>query len=188
MGLFIMEEVWKDVVGYDGLYEVSNMGRVRSVDRYVNSGGKNNECRLSLKKGKILKASPTKRGYTRVSLSNKSKTNQVMIHRIVAMAFLEKINGKTNVNHINGIKEDNRVCNLEFVNQRENVLHAKIYTMQKDFPFVCYLKKYNRYESSIIIDGKANKLGRFKTEEEAFNSYVKALKENNLENKYIHHR
>jgi hypothetical protein len=183
-----MEEIWKEVLGYEGLYEVSNLGRVRSVDRYVNSGGLNSEDRLSLKKGKILNCSPTKRGYTRVSLSKESKTQQIMIHRLVAIAFLDAIPGKTNVNHINGIKEDNRVCNLEFVNQRENVLHAKIYTMDKACPFVSYLKKYNRYESSILINGKTKKLGRFKTEEEAFNSYVKALEENGLENKYIHHR
>lgn len=183
-----MEEIWKEVLGYEGLYEVSNLGRVRSVDRYVNSGGVMNKNRLSLKKGRLLNCSPTKRGYTRVSLSKGSKTQQIMIHRLVAIAFLNPIEGKLNVNHINGIKEDNRVSNLEFVNQRENVLHAKIYTMGKACPFVSYLKKYNRYESSIIINNKAVKLGRFKTEEEAFNSYVKALKENGLENKYVNHR
>jgi hypothetical protein len=183
-----MEEIWKEVLGYEGLYEVSNLGRVRSVDRYVNSGGVMNENRLSLKKGRILNCSPTKRGYTRVSLSKESKTQQIMIHRLVAIAFLDSVDGKLNVNHINGIKEDNRACNLEFVNQRENVLHAKIYTMSKQCPFVSYLKKFNRYESSIIINGKAKKLGRFKTEEEAYKSYVKALEENGLENKYIHHR
>lgn len=183
-----MEEIWKDVVGYEGLYQVSNMGNVKSVDRYVNAGGIMNQNRLSLKKGKILNCSPTKRGYTRVSLSINSKTKQEYIHRLVANSFLSPIDDKLNVNHINGIKDDNRSCNLEFVNQRENVLHAKIYTMNKNFPFVSYLKNHDRYESSIIIDGKAKKLGRFKTEEEAFNSYVKALKENKLENKYIDHR
>lgn len=183
-----MGEIWKDVVGYEGLYQVSNMGMVRSIDRYVNAGGMMNQNRLSLKKGKILNCSPTKRGYTRVSLSKESKTKQELIHRIVAFAFLNKVEGKINVNHINGIKQDNRVCNLEFVNQRENVLHAKIYTMNKDCPFVSYLKNYDRYESSIIIDGKAKKLGRFKTEEEAFNAYVKELRDNGLENKYIYHR
>ena len=183
-----MEEIWKDVVGYEGLYQVSNIGRVRSLDRYVNAGGLKSDGRTSLKKGKILNCSPTKRGYTRVSLSKESKTRQEFIHRIVAIAFLDGVIGKPNVNHINGIKEDNRSCNLEFVNQRENVLHAKIYTMNKNCPFVSYLKNHDRYESSIIIDGKAIKLGRFKTEEEAFNSYVKALEENGLENKYIHHR
>lgn len=183
-----MEEIWKEVLGYEGLYEVSNLGRVRSVDRYVNSGGVMNKNKFSLKKGRILNCSPTKRGYTRVSLSKESKTKQIMIHRLVAIAFLDPVDGKLNVNHINGIKEDNRVSNLEFVNQRENVLHAKIYTMGKQCPFVSYLKKFNRYESSIIINGKTKKLGRFKTEEEAYNSYVKALEDNGLENKYIHHR
>ena len=183
-----MEEIWKSIAGYEGLYEVSNLGRVRSIDRYVNAGGTMNEDRMSLKKGKILNCSPTKRGYTRVNLSVNSKIKQEYIHRLVAIAFLDKIDGKLNVNHINGNKEDNRVCNLEFVNQRENILHAKIYTMNKNCPFVSYLKKFNRYESSIIINGKAVKLGRFKTEEDAFNSYVKALENNGLENKYIHHR
>jgi hypothetical protein len=183
-----MEEIWKDVAGYEGLYEVSNMGKVRSVDRYVNAGGVNNNGRLSLKKGKILNCSLTKRGYTRVSLSKESKTQQAFIHRIVALAFLESIKGKNNVNHINGIKEDNRACNLEFVNQRENILHAKIYNVKKDCPFVSYSKKFNRYEASIRINDKTIKLGRFKTEQAAFESYVKALKDNNLENKYIYHR
>lgn len=182
-------EKWRDVIGYAGYYRVSDLGRVKSVDRYVNSGGLNNGSeRVSLKKGKILNCSPTKKGYTRVSLSKGSKTEQICVHRLVALAFLDKVDGKINVNHINGIKGDNRVCNLEFVNQRENVLHSKIYLSNKKFPFVSFLEKQNRFESSIIIDGKAKKLGRFKTEEEAFTSYVNALKENGLENKYIYHR
>lgn len=178
------EEIWKDISGYEGLYQVSNLGNVKSLDKYVNSGGLNNKNRVSLKVGKILKNSLNVRGYLRVSLSKQSKTEQILIHRLVAQAFLENIEGKKNVNHINSIKTDNNVNNLEYVNQRENYLHGKLFNSNKKYPFVCYMEKFNRFEASIRVDKKTVKLGRFKTEQEALKSYVDALKKYGLENKY----
>lgn len=180
----MQEEIWKDIPGYEGLYQVSNLGRVKSLDRVVNAGGTKNENRVSLKKGKLLKCSLTTRGYSRVSLSIKSITKQLLIHRLIALCFLDKVEGKVNINHINGIKTDNKLSNLEYVNQRENILHSKIFLLKKKSPFVSFSNKYNRFVPSIRINNKTIKLGRFKTEEEALRAYINALKENNLENKY----
>lgn len=182
-----MEEIWKDVVGYEGHYQVSNMGRVRSLDKYVNSGGLPSRAiknQLSLKTGKFLKSSIQSNGYARVNLSINSKIKQFLVHRLVADHFLEQVLNKNNVNHINGIKTDNYVENLEYVNQRENVLHSKIFVQKKKYPYVSYLKKQNRFEASIQFNNKTIKLGRFKTEEEALLSYINKLKEINQENKY----
>lgn len=113
-----MEEVWKDVKNYEGIYQVSNKGNVRSLDRLVNGyrGNKN-------KKGKVLKPS-LRNGYLSVVLCKEGKGINKTIHRIVAETFIENIDNKAEVNHKNGIKTDNRVENLEWVTRSENAIHA----------------------------------------------------------------
>ena len=109
------DEEWKDVLGYEGIYQVSKSGKVRSLDRIVrNKHGQRNRS------GKTL--NPTLyHGYPKVYLRRKS----VFVHRVVAETFLEKPEGKNIVvNHKNGIKTDNMVENLEWCTQSENVLHA----------------------------------------------------------------
>lgn len=80
----MVEEIWKDIKGYEGLYQVSNLGRIRSVDRYVNhpKGG------LQLKRGKILKGCLSKLGYIQVSLSKNNKIKMLYLHRIVATPLI----------------------------------------------------------------------------------------------------
>ncbi len=114
-----MKEIWKNVVDYEGCYEVSNLGRVRSVNRYVNhnAGGKR------LMKGKILKQFKRINGYNTVALSN-SKGITVLVHRIIAEAFICNIDNKREVNHIDCNKRNNIVTNLEWVTSSENKLHA----------------------------------------------------------------
>lgn len=111
-------EIWKDVPGYKGIYMVSNLGTVKSNDHLVL--GKNNR----LQKGRVLKLTKSYKGYMRVSLSNKGKKFTTGAHRLVALAFIEKIKGKNQVNHINGIKSDNRLENLEWCTNSENQIHA----------------------------------------------------------------
>lgn len=109
------EEVWKPVVGYEGLYEVSSLGRVRSFLRRRN---KNQDFY-------ILSSSKTKGAYKSVDLyKGNSERKNLAIHRLVALAFIDPVEGKTDVNHIDGVKANNRVQNLEWVTRKENVAHA----------------------------------------------------------------
>ena len=107
------EEIWKPVVGYEGLYEVSSYGRVRSLDRY---DSRNHFC-----KGKILKLQTAGRGYLSVELSSNGKTKKFLVHRLVAEAFITNPDNLPEVNHINEDKTNNRVDNLEFCNHKYNV-------------------------------------------------------------------
>lgn len=112
-------EIWKDVDGYEGRYEISSNGRLKSVCRTV-------ECRKDVfitKKERILKPFDSGRGYLKYKLSfNGEKT--ISAHRLVANAFLKNNSNKSQVNHINGIKNDNRVDNLEWATASENVVHS----------------------------------------------------------------
>ena len=114
-----MEEIWKDIDGYEGYYQISNRGRVKSLTRktkYQNTTRKLKE--------KIKSAFISTTGYERVELSRDNSNKKYNVHRLVATAFIPKIEGKEFVNHINGIKTDNRVENLEWCSCSENELHA----------------------------------------------------------------
>lgn len=100
-----MEE-WRDIEGYEGLYQVSSLGRIKSLDRYDSRG---NHI-----KGKLLSPSITKKGYLRVGLWKNGEGKLYQIHRLVAEAFIDNPNDLPQVNHINEIKNDNRVENLEW--------------------------------------------------------------------------
>ena len=111
-------EEWRDVVGYEGWYQVSNLGRVRSVDReFVNRIGYHRVLR-----GKILKQTFSA-NYYRVSLSKNNVATKVSVHRLVAEAFIPRIEGKDYVDHINADTKDNRVENLRWVTMAENNQH-----------------------------------------------------------------
>lgn len=109
-------EIWKDIEGYEGLYQVSNLGRVRSLDRYTK--GKNNS--KIFKKGKLLKISQNQHGYNIVQLWNKQKCFQTGVHRLVAQAFIPNPNNLPQVNHKDENKINNCVDNLEWCSAEYN--------------------------------------------------------------------
>ena len=111
-----MQEVWKDIKGYEGMYQVSNFGRVKSFDRYDKHG--------ALWLGKILSNKPKKTGYVNVKFSVDGKRSVKLVHRLVAEAFIPNIENKPEVNHKDGNKSNNKVSNLEWVTSRENTLHG----------------------------------------------------------------
>ena len=111
-----MMEVWKDVIGYEGLYEVSNLGRIKSLPRRLRG---NNGFRYS--REKILKEVPHTSGYVSVVLCKNGIHKTTLVHRIVAEAFLENKENLLEVNHKNENKKDNRVENLEWCTRSYNV-------------------------------------------------------------------
>ncbi|MGE7828976.1 NUMOD4 domain-containing protein [Paenibacillus sp. NPDC093718] len=113
-------EVWKDVNGYEGAYQVSDQGRVRSLDRtftYLRNG-----MEVTRKKrGKVLSPSANHNGYLSVMLSG----SRQYVHRLVAQAFLPNDDKLPEVNHLNAVRGDNRLCNLEWCSRMDNVKYKE---------------------------------------------------------------
>ncbi len=106
-------ELWRWVVGYEGLYMVSSFGNVKRVGKAKGA-----------KRDRVLKASSSSNGYLQVVLSKNCIQKVFRVHRLVASAFLERIDGKTFVNHKDGNKQNNNVDNLEWCTKSENALHS----------------------------------------------------------------
>lgn len=112
-----MEEIWKDVKGYCGWYQVSNLGRVKRLKKIHCNHGKTN----IVERERILKPTKDKKGYLIVILSNGGKDKKhLKVHRLVAEAFIANEYNKPQIDHINRIKDDNRVENLRWVTNTEN--------------------------------------------------------------------
>ena len=114
-----MEEVWKDIQGYEGLYQVSTQGRVKSLERMI-------PYSKGMRKipEKIMQLELNTDGYWRLKLANGTTKKNKKIHRLVAEAFLPNPEGKRCINHIDGDKSNNCVDNLEWVTHKENMEHA----------------------------------------------------------------
>lgn len=108
-------EIWKPVSGYEDIYEVSNTGKVRSLDRMTNAGNR---------KGVELKQTLLPCGYLEVSLWKFNKGKHKRVHRLVADAFCEKAAGQDDVNHLDGNKLNNAARNLAWCTKSENMIHA----------------------------------------------------------------
>lgn len=117
-----MSEVWKTIEGTNGLYEVSDHGRVRSLDRYIEYNWKGKTMRR-IQKGKVL-SDKCNTDYQIVKVYYEDGPKYIRIHQLVANAFVKKLEGKNYVNHIDANKHNNRADNLEWVTQKENITHA----------------------------------------------------------------
>lgn len=113
-------EIWKDIVGYEGLYQISNFGRIKSVERVVI---KKND-RKNYVKETVLRFGINTSGYYIVSLYKNAKPKTHRVHRIFATEFLPNYENKPNINHIDGDKLNNNLHNLEWVTQKENIQKA----------------------------------------------------------------
>lgn len=111
-------EVWVDIPGYEGHYQVSNLSRIRSLDKLVNGG----RSGVKLKKSKVL-THANRHGYRCVTLSKHGMSKTNLVHRVVASVFIPNLDNKPFINHINGIKHDNRIENLEWCTGKENSDH-----------------------------------------------------------------
>ena len=160
-----MEEIWRDIPDYEGLYQVSNLGRVRS---------------FKYGKVRILKSSPDKQGYHILRLCKNSICKSIIVHQLVAVCFLNhKICGhKLVVDHINDNKNDNTVENLQIVTQRYNVYKTQGNYSSK-YKGVSFCNTFKKWAAMISINGKRKHLGRYQNEYDAHLAYQNALK--NLE-------
>jgi len=114
-------EIWKKIEKFNNEYEISNRGRIRSVDAIlIRSNG-----RPHRRRPKILKPDTKHNGYAKGAVCVNKKMKPYQIHRLVAEAFIENPKNKETVNHINGIKDDNRVENLEWATRKEQAIHAR---------------------------------------------------------------
>lgn len=113
-------ETWKDIKGYENYYQVSSFGRVRSVDRFVE--GKPGVTRL--RKSQIISLKKSNTGYFSVGLCKDKIKKYFTVHRLVAEAFISNEKEKLTVNHIDGVKDNNNVSNLEWATHSEQMSHA----------------------------------------------------------------
>lgn len=157
-----MEE-FRDIPGYEGLYQVSNLGRVKSFWN---------------KTEKILKPAKNSNGYMQVVLCKSDIKKGVTIHQLIAMTFLghEPCGHGLVVDHINNDKTDNRLDNLQVVTHRFNVYKTQGKGTSK-YKGVSWFKDRNKWRTQININGKFNHLGYFNCELAAHQAYQNKLKE-----------
>lgn len=115
-----MQEIWKDIEGYEGIYQVSNLGRVKSLNRTIEY----KDGRKKLYTERVLSQQKYRSGYLGIKLYKNNVYKRIQVHRLVASAFIPNNKGLPYINHKNGIKTDNKVENLEYCTPSYNVQHA----------------------------------------------------------------
>lgn len=144
-----MEEIWKDIKGYEGKYQVSNLGRVKSLKRYKRYG---NTIKLYediiLKQGKVY-------NYSIVNLCKNKTIKNFRVHRLVAQAFIPNPQNKQQVNHIDGNRQNNNVKNLEWCTSKENITHS--YKKLNRQPNKPWLNKFGKENPNSKIVYQINK-------------------------------
>lgn len=163
----IIQEIWKDIKGYEGLYQVSNLGRVKSLDKKIDDY-RGKEVRLI--KGKIMNTTDNGHNYLIISLTKNKHRKNFYVHRLVAQHFIENPNGYSEVNHKDYNKQNNVTDNLEWCDRKYNTNYSRE-NMKKQHN--CKLpkitnEKYIKYkEGAFEVTVYKKYYGRFKTLDEA---------------------
>lgn len=173
-------EIWKEVKGFEGYYEVSNFGNVKSLNRTITdkNGVKYNRKEI------LLKQVTNRLGYKVVTLQKNGKRYFNIVHRLVAIAFIDNPNKLKEVNHIDFDKSNNSLDNLEWCSRSYNINHyfSNKKTTSK-YKGVSYQKERNKWTAYVNVNGKRKNLGRFDTEEEANNYKLKFIENYGIEKK-----
>lgn len=164
-----MEEIWKDVVGYEGLYEVSNFGRIKGLAKISNSGNQYGSKSFRPIRERIMKEWLLKRGtgYKAVTLKNKGVRKNFLVHRLVAIMFIPNQESKPYINHKDGNSKNNHIDNLEWCTQKENMHHAahilktiKVYDSEHQSPTLKIPQVKDILDRYIFGDISQTELGR----------------------------
>ena len=128
----IEKEIWKDIEGYEGCYQVSNLGRVRSVDRTIT---RKDGVTVNVK-GRVLSTPPNQDGYPHVNLHKDGQGNSQKVHRLVAKAFIPNPQKNKEINHIDENKANNDIENLEWCTRKHNMNHGTIIERVQSHPSI----------------------------------------------------
>lgn len=172
-------EIWVDIEGYENLYQISDLGRVKSLKtKILNRGGTYRSVEI-----KILKLSSDKDGYRLIGLTKNNKRVTKKVHRLVAEAFHPNPDNLPLVNHIDHDKSNNRKDNVEWCLSRYNSIYSKNKKNSSSSKIgVCWKKTNNNWTSHIFINGKQHHLGSFISEMDAGLMYEKASENVHLYN------
>lgn len=157
----MQEEIWKDIPEYEGLYQASNLGNIKSLNY--------NKTQNS----KILKQSTSKIGYKRVQLWKNNKGISFLVHRLVALTFFNDYNENLQVNHKDGNKANNTITNLEMVTAKENQLHS--YHVLKTKPSM-----KGHFGANHVRSRKVNQYDKQRNYIKTWNSLIEASNELNI--------
>lgn len=172
-----VKEIWKDISGYENIYQISNLGRVKSLTRLVNNTHKSKR----LVKERLLKQTICKAGYLKVELSKKQKHETKKIHRLVCAHFLENKENYPVINHKDGNKLNNNVSNLEWCSHRYNSNHYFSKNSKSKYRGVCFNKIRGMWGARCSLNKKRYFLGFYEKEEDAGQTYIDFCKGNKLQ-------
>jgi hypothetical protein len=166
-----MEEIWKDIPDYEGLYQASSLGRIKGLKRQV----KNPTGSYNTRKEKLLKPEITNRGYFRVVLCKNGKIKRFSVHQLIAITFLnhKPCGMDLVVDHIDNNQTNNKLQNLQVITSRQNSSKEKRGNCK--YTGVHFCARFGRWIARIHINGKKRHLGYFKCETAAHLAYQKRL-------------
>lgn len=174
-----MEEIWKDIEGFEGLYQVNNLGRIKALKKLSKGNGRN-QSKLIWRKERLLK--PNISGfYFMVKLSKNEESKSFTLHRLIAQSFLGDHPGM-NVDHKDNNQLNNNIENLQWITSRENATKDK--KGSSKYSGVCLHKTTKKWEAYVMHNSIKKYLGIFDTEEKASERYKYALIEFGIENNF----